>query len=90
MSFAPCLLIPVYNHGSSMPATVERLAAYGLAIYVVDDGSDAATQAVLERLAADCPLLRLYRLPPQSRQGRGGDARYARGVQGRFQPCAAD
>ena len=59
MSYSPCLLIPIYNHGESIGATVARLLAYELPILIVDDGSDAATQRVLERLAAAYPQIRL-------------------------------
>jgi len=83
MSFKPCLLIPIYNHGRSIRATVERLAPYGLAIYVVDDGSDASTQSVLAALAAELPLVRLLRLPENAGKGaavmRGMRAAYQAG-----------
>lgn len=69
MSFAPCLLIPIYNHRESIGRTVERLAPHGLPILVVDDGSDAATQEVLTALAAAQPLVRLYRLPENGGKG---------------------
>jgi predicted LPLAT superfamily acyltransferase/glycosyltransferase involved in cell wall biosynthesis len=69
MSFAPCLLIPIYNHGDSIRGTVERLAPHGLPIMVVDDGSDAATQQVLAQLAADVALVRLRRLEQNGGKG---------------------
>lgn len=76
MNFSPCLLIPIYNHGGSIAATVDRLAGYGLPILVVDDGSDAPTQAVLAELAAGSPLVRLFRLP----ENRGKGAAVMRGL----------
>lgn len=51
MSFAPCFVIPVYNHGRTVAATVAALAEHGLPIYLVDDGSEAATAQVLDGLA---------------------------------------
>ena len=51
MSFKPCLLIPIYNHGSSIRRTVEALVTYQLPIFIVDDGSDLDTQRVLDELA---------------------------------------
>ena len=72
MSFNPCLLIPIYNHGSSIRRTVEALVAYQLPIFIVDDGSDQATQGVLEQLARDFALVRLSRLPVN--QGKGAAA----------------
>lgn len=48
----PCLLIPIYNHGSTIGAVVESLAGYGLPCRIVNDGSDAETTAELRRLEA--------------------------------------
>ncbi|SDQ77426.1 Predicted acyltransferase, LPLAT superfamily [Paraburkholderia fungorum] len=49
--FAPCIVIPIYNHKDAIGATVAHLAVHGLPIFVVDDGSDDATQQVLAALA---------------------------------------
>ena len=54
-NFFPCLLIPIYNHWPTIGRTVERLSVHGLPIYIVDDGSDEATQAELARIAAANP-----------------------------------
>lgn len=70
MRFDPCLLIPIYNHWRCIGETVARLAVYGLPIYVVDDGSDATTQAVLAALAGEFAQLRLLRLTVN--EGKGG------------------
>lgn len=69
MSFKPCLLIPIYNHKDSIRTTVGRLAPHGLPIFIVDDGSDHATQQVLAELVAAQPLVRLFRLPKNSGKG---------------------
>ena len=69
MSFKPCLLIPIYNHKDSIRATVGRLVPHGLPIFIVDDGSDHATQQVLSELVATQPLVRLFRLPKNSGKG---------------------
>ena len=69
MNFTPCLLIPIYNHGRSIRATVERLSGYGLPIFIVDDGSDVATQAALAALADDFPQVRLFRLAHNEGKG---------------------
>ena len=53
MTFRPCFLIPIYNHWRTIGATVDRLAGYGLPVFIVDDGSDAQTQAALARLALE-------------------------------------
>ncbi|HEX7339141.1 MAG TPA: glycosyltransferase family 2 protein [Rhodanobacteraceae bacterium] len=52
MTFAPCAVIPVYNHHASLPRVVAALRAHGLPVILVDDGSDAPTRAVLETQAA--------------------------------------
>ncbi len=69
MSFKPCVLIPIYNHKERIRSTVERLLPHALPIFVVDDGSDDATRAVLAVLASEQPLLRLLRLPENAGKG---------------------
>ena len=69
MSFKPCVLIPIYNHKERIRGTVERLLPHALPIFVVDDGSDDATRAVLAVLASEQPLLRLLRLPENAGKG---------------------
>lgn len=69
MSFRPALIIPIYNHGETIGRTVDRLTPYGIPIYIVDDGSDAGTQATLAALAARQPLVRLHRLPRNGGKG---------------------
>ena len=71
MSFVPCFVVPVYNHGTTIGATAASLRRHGLTIYLVDDGSDAATATTLDRLAADDPLVRLIR---RSQNGGKGAA----------------
>ena len=43
----PCLLIPIYQHGSTIRGVVRSLAEFGLPCFIVNDGSDAATCAAL-------------------------------------------
>ncbi len=69
MSFDPCFVVPVYNHGTTISATAAALRRHGLTIYLVDDGSDAATATTLDRLAADDPLIRLIRRPRNGGKG---------------------
>ena len=61
-SFRPCCVIPIYDHGATIRALVAALAAHGLPIYIVDDGSGAATQAELARVRGEFPQVRLSRL----------------------------
>jgi len=68
--FAPCALIPIYNHKDTIAHTVAGLRAHGLPVVIVDDGSNEATRAVLDRLAEEQPDLRLLRLPFNQGKGR--------------------
>src|SRR5262249_54381029 len=47
----PCVVVPVYNHGTPLPSTIERLAPFELPIIVVDDGSDATTKSAIAAIA---------------------------------------
>lgn len=67
--FCPCLLIPVYNHGALIEATFERLRRFALPCIMIDDGSEPATAAVLEALAAREPGILLLRLPHNNGKG---------------------
>lgn len=65
----PCLLIPIYNQPQRIADVVARLEPLRLPLLLVDDGSDAATGAVVEGLAARHPWLTLIRRPHNG--GRG-------------------
>lgn len=69
MSFAPAIVIPIYNHKDTIAEVVARLRPHALPIFIVDDGSDTATQQVLATLAANEPLVRLFRLPRNGGKG---------------------
>ena len=69
MDFKPCLLIPVYNHGSLIGDTLERLHGLNLPCLIVDDGSEPATARLLRARAEDEPWLTVFRLEPN--QGKG-------------------
>ncbi len=47
----PWILIPIYDHASTIVGVVEELARYGLPCLIVDDGSGAETRSVLDGLA---------------------------------------
>ena len=49
----PCLLIPIYDHGSTIRRVVESLATAELPLVIVDDGSGPATRTTLDRIASD-------------------------------------
>ncbi|WP_233802813.1 glycosyltransferase family 2 protein [Paraburkholderia sp. HP33-1] len=70
MKFAPCIVIPIYNHKDAIGATVADLAVHGLPIFVVDDGSDEPTQQVLAALARQyAQQMTLLRLPENGGKG---------------------
>lgn len=49
----PCLLIPIFNHASTIREVVESLAFAAIPLVIVDDGSSAFTRATLDRIAED-------------------------------------
>jgi predicted LPLAT superfamily acyltransferase len=64
------IVIPIYNHKDEIGATLARLMPHALPIFVVDDGSDEATQAVLAALAERwSPRVTLLRLPVNGGKG---------------------
>ncbi|MBA5205827.1 glycosyltransferase family 2 protein [Pectobacterium aroidearum] len=68
-AFLPCVVIPCYNHGAMMASVLVRLAPLALPVFIVDDGSDAATQHVLAQLAAEHDGVTLIRLAHNSGKG---------------------
>jgi glycosyltransferase involved in cell wall biosynthesis len=50
--FAPCVVIPVYNHEHAIGAVVDAIRAQGMPILLVDDGCNPACADVLQRLSA--------------------------------------
>lgn len=82
-AFRAAIVIPIYNHGAAIAGTVERLFPHGLPIFLVDDGSDAATRAQLAELIARYPELHFCRLPQNCGKGaavmRGFREAYAQG-----------
>jgi glycosyltransferase involved in cell wall biosynthesis len=71
-----CCVIPIYEHGATIRALVAALAAHGLPIYIVDDGSGEATQAELARVREAFSQVRLFRLA----QNRGKGAAVVHGM----------
>ena len=70
MTVRAAIVIPIYNHKDEIGATLERLMPYGLPVFVVDDGSNEATQAVLAELARRwSPRMSLVRLPINGGKG---------------------
>lgn len=70
MTLRAAIVIPIYNHKDEIGGTLERLLPYALPIFVVDDGSNEATQAVLDELARRfAPHVSLLRLPVNGGKG---------------------
>lgn len=67
--FAPCVLVPCYNHAATMASVLSRLAPFGLPVFIVDDGSDHADRQLLEQLAGQFPGVTLHHLA--CNQGKG-------------------
>jgi glycosyltransferase involved in cell wall biosynthesis len=53
MAFNPCILIPIYNNKETIHDVALSLECFGLPCVIVDDGSDAETRHVLDRLETD-------------------------------------
>jgi glycosyltransferase involved in cell wall biosynthesis len=75
MAFRPCLIVPIYNNRDTIRKVVESLAYLDLTCIIVDDGSDEATQHVLQELAGTLPWVTLIRR--SANEGKG--AAMARG-----------
>jgi len=81
MSYQPCILIPIYNHKDTIRTMVEKLVNHQLRIFIVDDGSNIATQQVLSALTSDYPMISLHRLV----QNGGKGAAVMRGMREAYQ-----
>ena len=67
--FKPCLLIPVFNHGSGFEATIAELAPMQPACIVVDDGSDAHCRATIDAVVGMHPWIESLRRPHNGGKG---------------------
>ncbi len=73
-----CVIVPFYNHERAIGGVITRLAAIGLPCLLVDDGSDARCQPVLDELAArEKNWLHLIRLPANGGKGAATAAGFA-------------
>ncbi len=70
----PCLLIAIYDHGSTIASVVEGLAPLGLRCLIVDDGSGEPTRRVLRDLDARHDWVRVEWRSPNA--GRGPALRF--------------
>ncbi|HEX9815010.1 MAG TPA: glycosyltransferase family 2 protein [Myxococcota bacterium] len=65
----PCLLIPIFDHGSTIRQVVESLESANLPLMIVNDGSGSATRAMLDRIATDFAWVEI--LSHAVNQGKG-------------------
>lgn len=61
-AFRPCFVVPVFNHGRTVAATIAHLAPFDIPCVVIDDGSDAECRTVLDRIVAEAPNVTLLRM----------------------------
>ncbi|HLW70762.1 MAG TPA: glycosyltransferase [Candidatus Binataceae bacterium] len=69
MTFKCCAIIPSYNHSKMVGELVRRLRELELPVFIIDDGSDAPTRAVLAALHAPVCGVTVYRL--DANRGKG-------------------
>jgi glycosyltransferase involved in cell wall biosynthesis len=55
--FAPCVVIPVYNHEHAIGAVVSGIRAQDVPVVLVDDGCNQACADVLQRLSATSDVM---------------------------------
>ncbi len=68
-----CVIVPVYNHGEALAGTVERLSEYGLAMILIDDGSDSPTRDAIAGIVSRYGL-DLVTLPENRGKGAAVEA----------------
>jgi glycosyltransferase involved in cell wall biosynthesis len=64
-----CIVIPFYNHAGAIAQVVASLAPLGLPCFIVDDGSDAEAQQVLQQIANQASWVKIERLPENRGKG---------------------
>lgn len=70
MTFKCCAIIPSYNHSEVAGELVRRLREAGLAVYIIDDGSDEPARGALAALHAPQQGVIVHRLAANC--GKGG------------------
>jgi len=59
MTFRPCIVVPVFNHGNGALALMDHFATLGLVVYFVNDGSTDDTARTLSKIAEQYPKVRV-------------------------------
>lgn len=74
------VVIPCYDHGSTVARVVEALVPTGLPCLLVDDGSGPATREALEALAKRLPFVELLRFDENRGKGAALKAGFRAGA----------
>ena len=69
MTFKCCAIIPSHNHGEMVGQVVQRLRDLNLPVFIIDDGSDDPTRAILSALHAHEDEVIVHRL--ETNRGKG-------------------
>ncbi|MFT7570207.1 MAG: glycosyltransferase involved in cell wall biosynthesis [Paracoccaceae bacterium] len=69
MTFRPCIVVPVFNHGDGATALMDHFAPLGLAVYFVNDGSTDDTALKLAEIAGQYPEVRIVERPENGGKG---------------------
>ena len=64
----PVALIPFYNHPDAILSVVDQLRQYDLPVLIVDDGSNAASRAVLDTFSTS-PHVQVHHKPENGGKG---------------------
>lgn len=67
--FHPCALVPVYNHHQCLAQTLADIRAHGLAIVMVDDGSNDLCKGVMAQLTEQDSAVTLVTRPENGGKG---------------------
>lgn len=51
MTFNPCIIIPIYNHGELLVKSIPEILAYDIPVIIIDDGSNKKTQDILVEIS---------------------------------------
>lgn len=67
--FSACAVIPCFNHGAAVEATVRRVLGQGLDVVLVDDGSERTTADAIDAIIRSHGRVRLVRRPRNGGKG---------------------
>jgi|AGTN01.2.fsa_nt_gi Predicted acyltransferase len=69
MTFVPCAVIPSRNHYLALPEVVSGVAALGLPVFIIDDGSDPQAAEAIAALHDPQRGVHVHRLPQNRGKG---------------------